>query len=93
MVHLERFTQLMNIQLKFFASIREGIGRSDEAWVTQAATVGEVRDELIARGGVYAQVLSRERVLRCAFNHTMVVDNTPITEGGEVAFFPPVTGG
>lgn len=83
----------MKIALKFFASIREGIGHSDEELHTSATTVGLVRDELIARGGVYAEQLDRGRVLRCAFNHTMVVDDEPIVEGGEVAFFPPVTGG
>lgn len=84
---------ILNIRLKFFASIREGIGHSDETLQTSSSNVGQVRDELIARGGVYADMLSRDRVLRCAFNHTMVSDDTPISEGGEVAFFPPVTGG
>lgn len=83
----------MRIHLKFFASIREGIGHGDEIMDTMATTVGQVRDELIARGGVYADMLSRQRALRCACQHTMVSDDTPIAEGVEVAFFPPVTGG
>lgn len=83
----------MKIKLKFFASIREGIGHSDEDMDTTATTVGGVRDALISRGAPYSEVLARDRVLRCAFAYTMVDESTPISEGGEVAFFPPVTGG
>jgi molybdopterin synthase sulfur carrier subunit len=32
-------------------------------------------------------------VIRCALNQEMVKDTTPLEEGAEVAFFPPVTGG
>jgi molybdopterin synthase sulfur carrier subunit len=28
-----------------------------------------------------------------AFNHVMCAPETAVAEGGEVAFFPPVTGG
>jgi molybdopterin synthase sulfur carrier subunit len=28
-----------------------------------------------------------------AFDHVMCEPETPVREGGEVAFFPPVTGG
>jgi molybdopterin synthase sulfur carrier subunit len=31
--------------------------------------------------------------VRGAINHELVDDNAPITDGDEVAFFPPVTGG
>jgi molybdopterin synthase sulfur carrier subunit len=31
--------------------------------------------------------------VRAAINHELVHDNAPITNGDEVAFFPPVTGG
>jgi molybdopterin synthase sulfur carrier subunit len=52
-----------------------------------------VRDFLIARGGAWAEALAHERALRMAFEHVMCAPDTPIREGGEVAFFPPVTGG
>jgi molybdopterin synthase sulfur carrier subunit len=55
--------------------------------------VGAVRDFLIARGGAWAEALAHERALRMAFNHVMCEPGTPVQEGGEVAFFPPVTGG
>jgi molybdopterin synthase sulfur carrier subunit len=52
-----------------------------------------VREFLIARGGVWAQALSHERALRMAFNQVMCEPDAQVREGGEVAFFPPVTGG
>ena len=85
----------MNIQLRFFASVREAVGTSGETASLPAgvATVGAVRDLLIARGGAWAEALAHDRALRMAFNHVMCEADTPLAEGCEVAFFPPVTGG
>ncbi|SNS28112.1 molybdopterin synthase subunit MoaD [Noviherbaspirillum humi] len=85
----------MNIQLRFFASVREALGTSQEAVVLPETvrTVGEVRAFLRERGGIWAEVLGEGRALRMAFNQQMTGPDTPIAEGGEVAFFPPVTGG
>jgi molybdopterin synthase sulfur carrier subunit len=85
----------MNITLRFFASVRESLGVSQESVSLPAgvATVGAVRDLLIARGGVWAEALSHERALRMAFNQVMCEPGAQVREGGEVAFFPPVTGG
>ena len=83
----------MKIQLKYFASIREALGQGGETLEVAAATVGALRDELIARGGAYAQALSSGRAVRVAVNQVMAHDATPLTADAEVAFFPPVTGG
>jgi molybdopterin synthase sulfur carrier subunit len=85
----------MKINLRFFASVREALGSAGETVDLPAsvATVGAVRDFLIARGGAWAEALAHERALRMAFEHVMCAPDTPIREGGEVAFFPPVTGG
>jgi sulfur-carrier protein len=85
----------MNIQLRFFASVREALGASQEtvALPADVTTVGEVRAYLRARGGVWSETLAEGRVLRMAYNQVMTDADTRIAEGGEVAFFPPVTGG
>jgi len=85
----------MNIKLRFFASVREALGTSGEAVVLPAGvtTVGAVRDFLIARGGAWSAALAPDRALRMAFNQQMCGPETALAEGGEVAFFPPVTGG
>lgn len=85
----------MNITLRFFASVRETLGASQETATVPAGvtTVGAVRTYLAARGGVWAEALAPERALRMAYNQVMCTPDTDIADGCEVAFFPPVTGG
>lgn len=85
----------MNVQLRFFASVREALGTSQEnvALPSDVVTVGDVRAFLRNRGGAWAEVLADGRALRMACNQQMTDAGTRITEGCEVAFFPPVTGG
>lgn len=86
---------MMNIQLRFFASVREKLGMSEQKVVLPEgiSTVGEVRSWLAARGDIWAEVLAPGRALRMAYNQQMCEPDTAISEGAEVAFFPPVTGG
>lgn len=85
----------MHIELRFFASVREALGLATERIELPAhvTTVGGVRDYLVGRGGAWETALGQERALRMAFNHVMCGPETQVKEGGEVAFFPPVTGG
>jgi molybdopterin synthase sulfur carrier subunit len=83
----------MHITLKYFASIRETMGCSGQAYETQAQTLGQLRDELVQAGGPAAQALGRDRVIRMAQNQTLCEEGAALVPGAEVAFFPPVTGG
>jgi len=83
----------MKVNVKYFASIRESVGTGSEQLDTRAATLGALRDELIARGGAHAQSLARGRAVRVALNQVMSEEGSALSEGCEVAFFPPVTGG
>jgi sulfur-carrier protein len=83
----------MKVTLKYFASIREAIGQSGESVSTQATTLKALRDELIARGGAHAEVLAHGRAVRMALNQDLCDESAILSEGCEVAFFPPVTGG
>lgn len=83
----------MKVAVRYFASIRESLGAGDSLAVEPGATVGVVRDALIARGGAHAVVLARGRVLRCAMNQVLCDESAPVADEAEVAFFPPVTGG
>ena len=84
---------MTQVNVKYFASIREALGTGGEVMETLASTVSGLRDELIARGGVYAESLARGKAVRVAINQTLAVESAPLVEGAEVAFFPPVTGG
>ena len=83
----------MKLRLRYFASVREALGTGAEAWETHAATLGGLRDELIARGGAHAEALARGRAVRMALDQVMSDETALLREGCEVAFFPPVTGG
>ena len=83
----------MKLSVRYFASLRELIGVGSESIETRAATLGGLRDELIARGGAYSEALGRERVVRAALNQTMSDESAALVDGAEVGFFPPVTGG
>jgi len=83
----------MKVQIKYFASIREALGRSGEESETGAATLAQLRAELLARGGAYAEALAPGRAVRVALNQVMADEAAALVDGAEVAFFPPVTGG
>ncbi|MEY4754181.1 MAG: hypothetical protein RJA44_1856 [Pseudomonadota bacterium] len=83
----------MKIQLRYFASLREALGASESLDVPAASTVGAVRDLLIARGGLHAELLARGRAVRAALNQQMCGEDAALSDGAELAFFPPVTGG
>ncbi len=83
----------MKISVRYFASVREAVGQGTEQVDTSAGNLAALRDELIARGPVYAGALARGKAVRMALNQVMVDESAMLAEGSEVAFFPPVTGG
>lgn len=83
----------VTVTVRYFASIREAVGQGQETVRTSALTLGALRDELIARGQPWAACLARGRAVRMALNQDMAQDATPLADGAEAAFFPPVTGG
>jgi molybdopterin synthase sulfur carrier subunit len=83
----------MQIQLRFFASLREALGPSDKLEVPAPCSVAELRDLLIARGAPFDAALSRGKALRAARNQTLCDETDWLDDGDELAFFPPVTGG
>ena len=84
---------MKKITVRYFASIREAIGCGQEVVDTSAATLGALRDELIARGGARASSLARGRAVRMALDQTLSDECAVLPDQAEVAFFPPVTGG
>ncbi len=76
----------MTIDVKFFASLRERLGRSGaQLDIAEAATVAEVWQHCTEQA-MPANVLM-------AVNLEYVQAEHPVHDGDEVAFFPPVTGG
>ena len=83
----------MKVTIKYFASIREAIGQGSEVRDTTATTLAALRDELLTATPAHAASLARGRSVRMALNQVMSDEAALLSEGCEVAFFPPVTGG
>ena len=84
---------MKTIDVRYFASIREAVGQAQECVRTEATTLGGLRQELIARGMPWADCLAEGRAVRMAVNQNLATGEETLSEGAEVAFFPPVTGG
>lgn len=83
----------MKVTIKYFASIREAIGQGSELRETSATHLAGLRDELLAASPAHADSLARGKLVRMAINQVMSDESGAISDGCEVAFFPPVTGG
>ena len=83
------------VTVLYFARLREALGTASE----QIALPASVRDLeglralLVARGGSWERELAPSRPVRAAVNQAMAVGDMPVSDGDEIAFFPPVTGG
>lgn len=77
----------MSIQVKFFASLRERLGRAQASVAAgQVRTVADVWAEAAGGKPPPANTLVAVNMEYTDFDHI-------VNEGDEVAFFPPVTGG
>ena len=81
------------IKVLFFAQVRELVGTESLTLEVDAlSTVETVRRQLSGRSERWALALEDGKLL-AAVNQTLVSFDHPLTDGDEVAFFPPVTGG
>ncbi|MDM5125538.1 molybdopterin synthase sulfur carrier subunit [Aeromonas salmonicida] len=80
------------IKVLFFAQVRELVVCDELSLPCDYATAEALRSSLSERGDKWALALEAGKLL-VAVNQTLVPLDTPINDGDEVAFFPPVTGG
>lgn len=83
------------MRLLYFAWVRERLGKAEERIEPPAAvtTVGELMNWLAGRDERYAHAFENAKVIRAAIDHRHVRPDAPIAGAGEIAFFPPMTGG
>jgi molybdopterin synthase sulfur carrier subunit len=88
---------MMQIQVRYFASVREQLGAGGPVTLPDAEsaphTVGQLREWLAGQSPAHAVALDQTKGLRMAFNQTLCSADQALADGAEVAFFPPVTGG
>ena len=82
------------VKILYFARLKETLGASAEelALPQGVENLQALRNALAARGGAWAHGLANPNI-RAAVNQEMASADTPVRDGDEVAFFPPVTGG
>ena len=85
----------MMLKLRYFAWVRERIGKPEEVIEipSDITTVGELMGWLASRGEEYAHAFKNVNVIRAAIDQRHVRPDTAIKGAGEIAFFPPMTGG
>ncbi len=77
----------MSIQIKFFASLKETLNIDNQQIELQ---------DLKSAEDIWTKVTNNHPLpanLLCAINHQHVELDHGVTDGDEIAFFPPVTGG
>lgn len=81
----------MNVQVKYFAVLRELIGASEEEIsLEQGASVAQLLEALCAR---YPQLKGYTDRVAIAIDHQYANHESTLYEGAEVALLPPVAGG
>ncbi len=80
---------MITVHLQYFAILRDQRGQLEEALSVPSQTVGELYQSLSRR---YGFTLERT-ALRVSVNQQFVDWSTPLQDGDEVVFIPPVSGG
>ena len=81
----------MRVRIRLFASLREAVGRSEiELDLPEGATAEEAWERL---AGEQPGLAARRARLTAAVNRSYAPFDTPLRDGDEVVFVPPVSGG
>ena len=83
------------IRVLYLASLRDrlGLDREELELPEETRDVADLRRLLQARGGEWATTFADDETVLAAVNQEMAQGGTPLSDGDEVGFFPPVTGG
>ena len=89
----------VKITIKLFSALREALGESefqlDLSDISEAPApidVASIKKQLAQRGAEWKEALNQPNLVH-ALNHKVVFTDAVVTEGDELAFFPPMTGG
>ena len=83
----------MQLDVLYFAWIRERIGLPRERIETAATTVIALIEQLLGIDDWHAAALADLSAVRVALDQDLAALDSPLAGVREVAFFPPMTGG
>jgi molybdopterin synthase sulfur carrier subunit len=83
------------MKIRYFAWVRERIGRPEEEIAPPASvvTVADLLGWLKTRGPEYEWALEKSDFVRVALDRVHADHAAPIGAAAEIALFPPMTGG
>ena len=89
----------VKITIKLFAALREALGESefqldlsDISGASAQIDVAAIKGLLSQRDAEWKEALNQPNLVH-ALNHKVVFTDAVVSEGDELAFFPPMTGG
>ena len=89
----------VKITIKLFSALREALGESefvlslsDGSEASAQVDVAAIKKLLSQRGADWKEALNQPNLVH-ALNHKVVFTDALVSEGDELAFFPPMTGG
>ena len=85
----------MKVNILYFAKLREAIGVEAETLeINENSKVLDLLNFLKDRDEKWSEYFNdKKNLLRVAINQKIVDDDHSISDGDEIAIFPPVTGG
>jgi molybdopterin synthase sulfur carrier subunit len=84
----------VTVKIVFFASLREELGvNSVDLQVSNGSSVSSLISQLVDRHSADWLAILTAKNIRIAVNQNIISEDISVTDGDEVAFFPPVTGG
>jgi molybdopterin synthase sulfur carrier subunit len=86
---------MAKLRILYFAWLRERVGHGEEELLVPpgVATLGELIAWLRTRHAGYEAAFAEPGLVRAAVNQEFARADSTISDGDEVAFFPPITGG
>lgn len=83
------------MKLVYFAWIREKIGKSEDHLdlPEDVVTIRDLIFYLRERDEAYAHALADPELIHAAIDHKYAGHDQPVLGAGEIALFPPMTGG
>ncbi|WP_417491120.1 MoaD/ThiS family protein [Maricaulis sp.] len=82
----------MALNIRYFAALRDAMGRSEQTLDTLPAATGEALIDWLARQDPAASALAHPSV-RLIINDAIAPRSQPLRDGDTIAFCPPFSGG